>query len=146
MPLSNYAKNKLVDHLLRAQTFTPPATIYIALYTTATDDDAAGTEVTGGSYARAAVTSSLAEWAGTQGAGTTAASSGSSGQSSNNNTIVFPAPTANWGTVTHMAAYDALTGGNRLFHKALSIPRVVNNGDPAPSFPVAALTVTFTNP
>ena len=72
--MTDYLENKIIDWLLRGQTFTPPATAYVALYTTAPTDSTAGTEVSGGSYARVAVTSSLANWAGTQSAGSTSAS------------------------------------------------------------------------
>jgi hypothetical protein len=63
-------------------------------------------------YARVAVTSSLANWSGTQGAGTVVASSGSSGQISNNNAISFAQVTTNLGLVVGFCLFDALTGGN----------------------------------
>jgi len=93
--LSDYLENKLIDHILRGQTLTAPANVWIALFTAAPNDAGGGTEVSGGSYARVQVASSLANWAGTQGAGTTTASSGTGGQTSNNGAITFPAPTAN---------------------------------------------------
>jgi len=139
---SDYLENKYLDWLLRGQTFTPPATVYIALYTANPSDSGGGTEVSGGSYARVAVASSLANWAGTQGAGTTAASSGSGGQTSNNNVITFPAPTANWGVITGMAIMDAASGGNELYWSALTANKTVNNGDAAPTFPAGSLTIT----
>src|SRR5674476_468937 len=82
--LSDYLENKLIDHVFRAQAYTAPVTIYVELYTSACSDSARGTEVSGGSYARAAVTSGLAAWAGTQSAGSTTASSGTGGTTSNN--------------------------------------------------------------
>lgn len=145
--LSNFLQNKLIDWFLRAQTYTPPATVYIALATTnatAASTTACGTEVSGGSYARVAVTSSLANWAGTQSAGSTTASSGTSGQTSNNAAITFPAPTANWGTVTGFCIMDAATVGNMLIFAPLTTSKTVNNGDAAPSFAIGALTYTIT--
>lgn len=144
--MSDYLENKIVDFLFRGQTFTPPTTLYIALFTTADND--AGTarvEVSGGSYARVAVTSSLANWAGTQGAATTVASTGTTGTTSNNNAITFAAPTANWGTVQGIGIMDALTGGNELWYGLLATPKTVNSGDPAPTFSAAALTVQVDN-
>lgn len=137
---SDYLENKVIDWFLRGQAFTPPATVYVGLLTAAPSDSAAGTEVAGGSYARVAVASSLANWAGTQGAGTAVASSGSSGTTSNNNAITFPAPTANWGVATHFAVYDAPSAGNLLFYAALSTPKTINSGDAAPSFAAGQLT------
>lgn len=141
--MTDYLENKVVDWLFRGQTFTPPATIYVGLQTSACSDSSAGTEVTGGSYARVAVTSSLANWAGTQSAGSTTASSGTGGQTSNNAAITLPAPTANWGTVVSFGLYDAPTGGNMLICQTLTAPKTVNNGDAAPAFAIGALTVTF---
>jgi hypothetical protein len=152
---SDTAENKLIDWFFRAQAIglngataaagTGPATLYVALLTAAPSDAGGGTEVSGGSYARVAVTSSLTNWAGTQGAGTTTASSGTSGTTSNNNTITFPAPTANWGVVTHAAIYDASSGGNLVAWSALSASKTVNNGDAAPSFPAGSLTFQIDN-
>ena len=140
---SNYFQNHTLDWFFRAQTFTPPSTIYIALATTNGTAAACGTEVSGGSYARVAVTSSLANWAGTQGSGTTSASTGTSGQTSNNATITFPAPTATWGTITSFCAYDSASSGNLLFQAALTTSKTVNSGDAAPSFAISALTYTL---
>lgn len=139
---SDYLENKFIDWLLRGQSFTAPTNVYVGLLTAAPSDAGGGTEVTGGSYARVTVASSLANWAGTQSAGSTAASSGTGGQTSNNGAITFPSPTANWGTVTHFGIYDASTSGNLLYWAALTTPKTVNNGDSAPSFAAAALTIT----
>lgn len=49
--LTDYAENKVVDALIRAQAIGTPATWYVALYTTCPTDSTAGTEVTGGSWA-----------------------------------------------------------------------------------------------
>lgn len=140
---TNYAENKLIDWFLRAQSFTAPTTVYVALFTATPSDTGGGTEVSGGSYARVAVTSSLANWAGTQSAGSTSASSGTGGQTSNNASITFPAPTANWGSITSFAVFDASTSGNMLFYGALGTAKTVNNGDPAPSFAAGDLTFTL---
>lgn len=142
--MSDYLENKLVDHIFRAQSFSAPATLYVALFTSAPSDSGGGTEVSGGNYARASVTSSLANWAGTQSAGSTTASSGTGGQTSNNGAITFNAPSgANWGTVTHFGIFDAASSGNLLFHGALTAPKTINDGDAAPSFQTAQLAVTF---
>lgn len=139
---SDYLENKFLDFMLRAQAYSAPATTYVALLTAAPSDAGGGTEVTGGSYARVAVTSSLANWAGTQSAGSTSASSGTGGQTSNNAAVTFPAPTASWGVCTHFGIYDASTSGNLLYWAPLTVPKTINNGDAAPSFPAGTLTVT----
>jgi hypothetical protein len=138
--LSNYFQNKEIDAFLRGQSYTNPATTYIALDTTAGSASACGTEPSTGAYARVAVTSALANWAGTQSAGSTVASSGTTGTTSNNAAITFPAPTANWGTIVGFCVMDASTAGNLLFYAALTTSKTVNNGDAAPSFAIGALT------
>jgi hypothetical protein len=138
---SDYLENKLIDFLFRTAAFTKPTALYLALFTAAPSDSGGGTEVTGGSYARVNLAPLDANWAATQG-GTSGASSGSSGLTSNAVAITFAAPTANWGTVTHFAIYDALTGGNLLIWDALTASRTILNGDPSPSFAPGALQIT----
>lgn len=132
--MSNYLENKLTDQIFRGQAYSFPSTLHFALFTVAPTDAGGGTEVTGGSYARAAINATLANFSGTQGAGTTTASSGSTGITSNNVAITFPAPTANWGTVVALGIFDASSGGNMLFHGLLTAQKTINNGDAAPSF------------
>lgn len=143
--MSDYLENKLVDTFLRGQSYTMPTTVYVALATSTGSDSACGTEVSGGSYARVSVTSSLANWAGTQSAGSTVASTGTGGTTSNNNAITFASPTANWGTISEVCIFDASTSGNLLFRTALTTSKTVNNGDAAPSFAAAALTFQIDN-
>lgn len=140
--MSDYLENKLIDQLFRGQSSPTTTTLYVALLTAAPSDAGGGTEVSGSNYARVAVTSSLANWAGTQGAGTTVASSGTGGQTSNNNAITFPTPSATWGTVTHFGIYDASTGGDLLFYGQLTISKVINQADTV-TFPAGSLTITF---
>lgn len=152
---TDFAENKLIDFLFRGQALgitgataaagTGPATLYMALFTTAPTDTGGGTEVTGGSYARVAITSSLANWAGTQAAASTTASSGSTGTTSNNAAVTFPTPTAAWGVVTSIGVFDASTGGNLLIYGNLAANKTVNNGDPAPSFPAATFSFLIDN-
>ena len=140
--LTDYAENKLTDALLRGQAIGTPATWYVALFTAAPSDAGGGTEVTGGSYARASFSASLANWSGTQGAGTTAASSGTGGASSNNAVISFPTPSAGWGTVTHFALMDASTSGNMWIQKALTASKTINSGDTV-RFDANTMTLTI---
>ena len=140
--LSDYVENNAIDYIFRAQTWTIGATQYVGLSTAACSDSSVGTEVTGGSYARASVTRSLANWAGTQSAGSTTASSGTGGQTSNNAAITFATPSAGWGTVTHFFISDAASGGNLIICQALTTSKTINSGDTV-SFPIAAITVTL---
>lgn len=143
--LSNYLENKLIDQIFRGQAFSFPATLYVGLLTAAPSDTGGGTEVSGGGYARVSVSASLANFAGTQSAGSTTASSGTGGTTSNNGAITFPAPSANWGTVSHVGIYDASSAGNLLVYGALTASKTVNNGDSAPVFQAAALSFQIDN-
>jgi hypothetical protein len=138
---SDYAENKLIDFIFRGQSLTAPATMHVALYTASCNDAGGGTEASGGNYSRQAVTSSLANWAGTQSAGSTTASSGTGGVTSNNNAISWG--TVTWsGTVTHWALLDASSGGNMWFCAALTASQAVASGNTV-QFAAGALTVTL---
>lgn len=141
MAKSDYLENAIIDMVFRGVPFTPPSKVYIALFTGAPSDAGGGTEVTGGSYARAESNADSSNWRNTQNSGT-GPSTGTSGQTSNLQTITFPAPTANWGTVTHFGIFDASSSGNLLYQGALTAPKTINNGDPAPTFPAGSLVVT----
>lgn len=141
--MSDYLSNRWIDLVWRAQTYAFPTAMHARLFTSAPTNAGGGTEVSGGSYARASISSTLAAWSGTQGPGTTTASTGTGGRISNNGALVFPAPTGVWGVVTHMGLNDAASGGNLLFWRALTVPKTVNAGGPAPRFDADALGVTF---
>jgi hypothetical protein len=107
------------------------------------------TEVSGGSYARVAVTCSMANFAGTQSAGSTTASTGTGGTTSNNNSVTFATPSADWtsgqGRIAAMLFFDQSASGNLVTHTVLTTPKTVNNGDPAPAFAAAAWSLQVDN-
>jgi len=110
---SDYYENKIIDHMLRNQSFTPPSTLYVALYTVAPSDSGGGTEVSGGSYARQTVTFTAA----------------SAGATSNSADIAFPQATADWGTIVAIGILDASSAGNLLAWGTLTTNKTINNGD-----------------
>lgn len=132
--MSNARENVLVDHEFRGITSPAPSVWYVGLYTVSPTDAGGGTEVSGGSYARVAVNCNTTNWAGTQGAGTTAASSGTGGTTSNNVAITFPAPTANWGTIVAVGLFQTLTGDDMQYYGAVSPSKTVSSGAPAPQY------------
>ena len=111
--LSNYLENKLLDHVLRNESFTSPTTVYVDLYTSNPGDDNSGTEVSGGSYARQILNVTTA----TGGIVTSSAD------------VTFPQATAQWGTISHIGLLDALSSGNLLMHTPLTTSRLVDTGD-----------------
>jgi hypothetical protein len=51
--MSNYMEDAVVKHFYRTGSFTKPTVLAVGLYTAAPGETGGGTEVTGGSYARA---------------------------------------------------------------------------------------------
>lgn len=129
MSKSDYLENELLDHVLGAAAYSAPATVNVALYTAAPTDAGGGTEVSGGSYARVAITNNATNWP-----------AAASGSKSNGTTITFPTATADWGTVVAFGLWDAASGGNLLYWGTLSASKVINSGNTA-SFAVGALTI-----
>jgi hypothetical protein len=89
----------------------------------------------------------LANYAGTQGAGTTVASTGTGvPTTSNNTTLTFGA--TNTGTIAYVWAaawFDATSAGNMLMIEPLTTVKTINPSDPAPTFAAAALTSSIDN-
>jgi hypothetical protein len=113
--LTDYAENKLLDHIFGKAAFTAP-TAYLALFTAAPGEGGGGTEVTGGSYARKQT--AAGDW-----------SSAASGAITNANALEFVQATADWGTVTHVGIFDAASSGNMLWHGPVTASKEINNGD-----------------
>jgi len=111
--MSNYLENALVNATLRNTSYTSPATVYLALYTSDPTDADSGTEVSGGSYARQSITFGAP----------------SNGASTNSAAIEFPQCTLSWGTITHIGIRDALTTGNLLYHTPLDTSKAIATGD-----------------
>lgn len=143
--LSDKWENNLIDGIFRGQTVTFPATQYIGLTTDACTDASLGTEPSGNGYARVAVTSSMANWAGTQAAASTTASTGTGGTTSNNVAITYPTSAGSWGTVVAVRLYDAASAGNMIACIALTASLNVSGSGFTPSFPAASLTFQIDN-
>lgn len=151
---SDIAENKLIDWFFRGQAIglagataaagTGPATLYVGLMTGAPGDTGPGAEISGNNYARVPITSSMANWAGTQSPGSTTASSGTGGTTSNNNVVTFNTPSANWGLVPYSGIFDSLSGGALLIYGTLTIPKTINNGDLI-TFPAGTLAFQVDN-
>jgi hypothetical protein len=137
---TTYLANQLIDWLLRGQARTAPTTTYLALIKTAGTAGAAGTEVTGGSYARPSIASSMANWLDTQGAGGGVASTGTSNQTETENAVAFATPTADWGSVVDAELYDAASAGNRLWWAPMNAAKTILTGE-AVSFAAGSIIV-----
>lgn len=111
--MSNYLEDALINGTLRATTYTAPTTVYVGLYTSDPMDDNSGTEVSGGSYSRTAVTFGAP----------------SNGVTTNSAAVEFPQATLDWGTVGWIGILDASTSGNLMYHTPLDISKVISSGD-----------------
>ncbi len=128
---SNYYRNKVVEHMLRGQAFTVPATVYVALFTANTQLQVNNptAEVAPADYVRKALV--LAE----------AGSSGfDPGETANSADITWDPAEENWGTITHVAIVDHETNTNwgtdvnvlmwdRLEKDGVAAPKTVNEDD-----------------
>lgn len=117
---TNYLETAIFNVVFRNTAFTPPASVYLALFTsTATVADLeAGTttnevSTTSTAYARQLITFGAP----------------SNGSASNSSNITFSAATASWGTVRYVGICDALTAGNLLWYAQLSSDITVNTGN-----------------
>jgi len=127
---SDYLEDALLDHVLGDDSYSAPATVYVALFTEAPTDAGGGTEVSGGSYARVAVTNNLTNWPAASG-----------GAKSNGTEITFPQASGDWGTVVAFAIFDAASDGNMLYWGDLTNSKTIQNGDTA-KFAVGDLDIT----
>lgn len=137
---SDFLERRVLDVFIGGGSYTPPANLHIALYTTGTVTEGAtgatsgAVEVTGGGYARASVPNNSANWpaAAAAGDGRTLKSNGS--------TISFSAATADWGTITQWAIVDAATGGNVYYYGTFDVAKTILTGDTA-TLPPGALKI-----
>ncbi|HLY53943.1 MAG TPA: hypothetical protein VKS60_00215 [Stellaceae bacterium] len=100
---TDYAAKAILGHVVGKAAFAMP-TAYVALFTAAPSDGAAGTEMSGSGYARKVT--AAADW--------NAASGSDPSAISNANALAFAQATANWSAITAFALMDAATAGNML--------------------------------
>ena len=112
MSFSNTFETRVLTWVFTNSSATRPSAWYVALYTGAPNDAGGGTEVSGGAYARQAVTFSVS--------GDTATNTGA---------VEYPTATAGYGTVTHVGVFDASTGGNLIAYAALTASKTIDTGD-----------------
>ncbi len=114
MSFSDTFETHVLNYVFTATSVTRPTAWYLALFTSNPADDASGNEVStsGTAYARQSATFTVS--------GDTA---------STNAAIEFPTATASFGTVSHVAVFDASTGGNMIAYAALTASKAIDTGD-----------------
>lgn len=98
------------------------STIYLALFTTAPGPGSEGAEVTGGGYARKAITTSTGFTAITGSPPATPRSISNAGD------LAYAVATTDWGTVVGWKLMDAATGGGNLAFGLLKDAQAVPTG------------------
>jgi hypothetical protein len=128
---TDYTENLVLTWLFTGSSATRPTAWYVGLFTAAPSDTGGGTEVTGNAYARVVT-------------GTMSISGTSPTNCTNAAAIEFAAASGgNWGTITHVAIFDASTSGNMLGWAALTTSRTINDGDIL-RIPAGDLDITLT--
>ena len=126
MAMTNYLSNALANAVVRNTSYTSPATVYCALYSTAPTVSTSGTELTGSNYSRQAVTFSAP----------------SGGNAASNVSVTFGAASADWSPAVAISIVDDSTSGNILYFNTITT-QVVKSGS---SLTIASgdITVTMT--
>ncbi len=122
---SNYLENALLNHVLRATTYTAPSAVYASLHTGAGPDETGNAfEVAGSNYGRTLVSFGVS----------------TTGGAHNTGVVTFPTPSATWGTVTAFGLFDASTNGNLLYFGNLTSSKTIN-ADDSVTFQSGALNI-----
>lgn len=124
--MQNFMENKLADFIRGQGLSTLPAAWHIAPLSAYTD--AGVTEITTSGLTRASVTRNLANWAGTQGDGSTLVSSGSTHTTSNNAIVALGTATGS-ATMVAVGFFDASSSGNCWAVWELESPLSIVNTD-----------------
>ena len=99
MSMTDYLENKVLDGTVKATTYTAPATVYMALYSTAPSEAGGGTELVGNGYSRQSIAF---------------ANSAASGSITNTGNVSFSCTGNAWSVQGH-AITDASSAGNILY-------------------------------
>lgn len=113
MAFTNYLENKIQAYVWSGTAFSSPSgSLYVGLFTAAPGEGGGGTEVSGNGYSRKLVSMTT-----------------SADLSTNSAAVEFDTATGSWGTITHVAIFDASTAGNMLAYAALTASKTIASGD-----------------
>ena len=124
---TDYTEKKVLDHVLKTASYSPPATVYLGLSTADPTDAGSGwADPTYTGYARKAIAFAAA---GSRSIAQTGA-------------VTFDPCTVGSSVVTHWGLWDALSGGNLLAYGTLSASKTIQVGN-TPSVATGQVTVSF---
>jgi hypothetical protein len=124
MSFSNTYETIVLKFAFNADSVTRPTNWYLGLFTS-NPGEGGGTEISGNGYTRKAVTFTVS--------GDTATNSGA---------VEFDVATGSWGTISHVAVFDASSGGAQIAYAALTTAKAIDTGDVL-RFPVGDVDVTL---
>ena len=130
---SNYAENKILDHVAGKTSFTMPAGVYLALCTVVPDDTSIGatlTEANYTGYARKAI--AAGDW-----------NAAASGSISNANAITFAACTAGSSTIIGWALVDSSSGAGNVLAWGSMTSKLIDTSNTPPTVNAGALVITL---
>ena len=117
---TNYMETEVLSGLLNGTAIQlSAAKPYIALLTSAPDENGVATEVAGGGYARVQI----------GGTGQGNFSNNGEGVAVNDAEFRWNDCTTDWGTITHVGLFDEATNGQMLIYGTLQQPIVLETGD-----------------
>lgn len=123
MSLSDTYETTTLNWLFTANTATRPTSWTIGVFTVAPTDSTAGTEVSGGSYARQSIAFTVTNPTAT-----------------NTSAVEWPAATADWGTIVACAVFDQ--SSVMIAYASLTTSKTISNGDVL-RLPASSLTFTL---
>jgi hypothetical protein len=112
MSFTNDLETRVLQWALTNGSVTRPTAWWVGLFTAAPGEAGGGTEISGNAYTREAVTFTV-----------------SGNLATNDAAIEWPTATGTWGTITHIAVFDAETSGNMLVYATLTSSKTIASGD-----------------
>ena len=131
MNLGDAYENNVLDYLYGGAPPTPPAGVWLALYTVAPTSAGGGTEVSGGSYARVPIVND----------GTQFTNPASGGTKDNAAAFTFPTASASWGTIVAYAFHDDATADSIVTWGDVTGAPALGSGV-TPQFLAGVITIT----
>ena len=143
MSLSNYGEAKILNHVFCGQESTFDLSsndLYIGLATALSADGGTLTEVSGNAYARVKIADQVT--ASNNVFAPITIDGSETGSITTDTQITFASASGgDWGTVTHIGIWDALSGGNLVAWGALSVNKTITDGD---TFIISSGSLTVT--
>ena len=126
MSFSNTYETNVLTWTFTSDAVTRPTAWYLGLFTANPDEDGSGaTEISGSGYARKSVAFTV-----------------SGNLATNSAAVEFDVATGSWGTISHVAVFDASSSGNQIAYAALTTSKAITTDDVL-RFPAGDVDITL---